>query len=209
MLVSEIELTHLIVIDGLDGSGKSTQALLLADSLAKKRRTVLLRRHPTDDCSFGRQARKFLQSSGKNAQFCAAFFYMCDVLRSVAVYSWRKLDYIIFVRYLMGTAYLPHSIYKIAYRFFALVVPKSNLMFFLDVKPSEAYSRSVLRGEPLEMFETTEKLEKVRKKALTLAREDNWIIINANTTIEKIQREVWQRVLQEVKDAELETYTIT
>ena len=194
-----------IVFDGLDGSGKSTQAVLLANFLAKKGRIVLLRRHPTDDCLFGRRARRFLLNSGKNAQFCASFFYMCDVLRSVALFSRRKTDYTIFVRYLMGTAYLPHSLYKMAYRFFSSIVPKSNLMFFLDLLPLEAYNRSISRGEPLEMFETTEKLEKVRKKALTLAQEDNWIIIKANATIEKVQREVWQNVLQKTNEFEIDT----
>ena len=55
------------------------------------------------------------------------------------------------------------------------------------------------------MFETTEKLEKVRKKALTLAQEDNWIIIKANATIEEVRREVWQNVLQKTNEFETDT----
>jgi len=37
------------------------------------------------------------------------------------------------------------------------------------------------------MFETPEKLEKVRKKALTLALENRWIVINANRSIKEVQ----------------------
>ncbi len=124
---------------------------------------------------------------------------MCDVLRSIAVYSGGKFDFIIFVRYLMGTAYLPTTLHRIGYHFFSLIVPKSNLMFFLDVSPSEAYRRSILRGKPLEMFETIEKLEKIRKKALALALEDNWIIINTDKPIEEAQSRIRQFILQELK----------
>lgn len=187
---------HYIIIDGLDGSGKSTQAELLTDFLVKKGKTVFLRIHPTDDCFLGRRARRFLLCSGKSAHFCAAFFYMCDVLRSIAVYSWRKFDSIIFVRYLMGTAYLPYPLSRIGYGFFSLIVPKSNLMFFLDVSPSEGYRRNLLRGKPLEMFETIGKLEKIRRKALAFALEDNWIIINSDREIEEVQREIQQRIPQ-------------
>jgi dTMP kinase len=187
---------YYVIIDGLDGSGKSTQAKLLTDFLVKKGKSVFLRIHPTDDCFFGRRARRFLLGSGKSAHFCSAIFYMCDVLRSVALHSWREFHYIIFVRYLMGTAYLPHPVDRMGYRFFSLIVPKSNLMFFLDVSPSVAYRRNLLRGEPLEMFETVDELERIRKKALALAIEDNWIIVDSDKSIEEIQREIQQRMPQ-------------
>jgi dTMP kinase len=66
---------------------------------------------------------------------------MLDVIRSILLYSWRKYDYVIFVRYLMGTAYLLSPLHRIAYYFFASIVPTSNFMFFLDVNPEEAYTR--------------------------------------------------------------------
>ena len=115
---------------------------------------------------------------------------MIDVIRSILLYSWRRYDYVVFVRYLMGTAYLPSPLYRIAYPFFASIVPTSNLMFFLDVKPEEAYRRIRKTRKRLEMFESMEELERTRRKALLLASMGNWIIINANKPKKDIEKEI-------------------
>ena len=159
----------LVVIDGLDASGKSTQALRLEKSLRKHAKTAFLRIHPSNDNFFGTEARHFLYQRGKGAHFASAIFYMFDVVRSIMLFSWQKYDYVIFVRYLMGTAYLPSPIHRIAYQFFASVVPKSDYMFFLDVSPEEADKRIRQTRNETEMFETLEELKKTRRKALALA----------------------------------------
>jgi dTMP kinase len=179
-----------IVIDGLDASGKSTQAFRLYSFLKSSGKTVYLRFHPSNDNFFGIKAKQFLYSKGKSAHFAAAFFYMVDVIRSILLYSWRKFDYTIFVRYLMGTAYLPSPLHTIAYHFFASIVPKSNFMFFLDVTPEEAYKRIQHGREKREMFESLEELERIRRKALYLALIDKWKIINADKPAKEIEKEI-------------------
>ncbi len=176
-----------MIIDGLDGSGKSTQALQLEEFLRKHGKTVYLRLHPAVDNGFGIRAKQFLYSKGKNAHFAAALFYMTDVIRSVLLYSWRRYDVTIFVRYLMGTAYLPEPIDRIAYHFFASIVPTSEFMFFLDTAPSEANRRLQETRERLEMFENLEGLKQTRRKAISLAIADKWTIINANEQVEQVQ----------------------
>jgi dTMP kinase len=136
--------------------------------------------HPESDNLFGRKARVFLLSEGKNAHFASALFYMIDVIRSILLYSWRRVDFLIFVRYLMGTAYLPSPFHVVAYNFFALLVPKSKYMFFLDVNPEVATARIVKNRVSIEMFENLKALRKVRAKALELTRFDEWIIIDSN-----------------------------
>ncbi len=180
----------LIVIDGLDASGKSTQALRLSSFLRRQGRTVFLRFHPSDDNYFGVRAKQFLYLEGKGAHFAAAFFYMVDVVRSILLYSWRSYDYIVFVRYLMGTAYLPSPLHRIAYHFFALIVPTSHLMFFLDVKPEEAYRRIQGTRKRLEMFESLAELKQIRHKALSLAIIGNWTIMDADKPIAEVEAEI-------------------
>ena len=171
---------NLIVIDGLDGSGKSTQAQLMLKFLEKRGKTVCLRVHPEEDNFFGVRARQFLYSRGKSAHFASALFYMIDVIRSITLYSWRNVDYVVFVRYLMGTAYLPSPLHKVAYHFFAFVVPKSDMMIFLDVSAEEAASRITQSRAEKEMFEDIDALNKIRAKALALALFDKWIIVNSD-----------------------------
>jgi len=180
----------LIVIDGLDASGKSTQALRLKKSLRKHAKTAFLRIHPSNDNFFGTEARHFLYQRGKGAHFASAIFYMFDVVRSIMLFSWQKYDYVIFVRYLMGTAYLPSPSHRIAYQFFASVVPKSDYMFFLDVSPEEAEKRIRQTRNATEMFESLEELKKTRNKALTLALIDKWTIIDAEQPISEVEKDI-------------------
>ena len=179
-----------IVIDGLDASGKSTQALRLLRFLNDKGKTVRLRVHPSDDNFLGKKAKKFLYSKGKSAHFASSIFYMADVIRSILIYAWQKYDYIIFVRYLMGTAYLPSPLHRIAYHFFALFVPEPDAMFFLDAAPEEAYRRIRQNRKRHEMFESVPELKKIRVKGLFLAQIGHWIIINADKSADEVEVEI-------------------
>lgn len=179
-----------IVIDGLDASGKSTQALRLYYFLRDQGKTVFLRSHPSDDNFFGVKAKRSLYARGKGAHFAASLFYMLDVIRSVLLYSWRRYDYMIFVRYLMGTAYLPSPLHRFAYHLFASIVPTSDFMFFLDTSPEEAYRRIQEMRDRREMFESMEELKRTRCKALSLALMGNWIIVNGNKPIDDVEKEI-------------------
>jgi len=180
----------LVIIDGLDASGKSTQALKLYSFFTNHGKTVFVRFHPSNDNFFGVKAKGFLYLKGKSAHFAAAFFYMLDVIRSILLYSWRRYDYVIFVRYLMGTAYLPSPLHRIGYCFFASIVPTSNLMFFLDVNPEEAYRRIQQERDKREMFESLVELKRIRRKALSLALIDKWTVIDGNKPVNNVEKEI-------------------
>jgi dTMP kinase len=186
----------LVVIDGLDASGKTTQALRLRSFMIGQQKTVCLRFHPSTDNAFGTKAKQFLYCKGKNAHFAAALFYMVDVIRSVLIYSRRGYDYVIFVRYLMGTAYLPSPLERIAYRFFSILVPTSDFMFFLDVAPGEALRRLQARREKLEMFETVGELERIRRKAIFLTSLGGWKIIKAEGSAKEVHEAIRRSVEQ-------------
>ena len=162
---------RLIIIDGLDATGKDTHAQLIKKKYEENGKKVIVRSHPSSDNFFGINAKKALLGKGRVYRVLASFFYMMDVLRSVKKYFGAKnYDTLIIVRYLMGTAYLPLPLAKIAYTFFANFVPTSRYMFFLDASPKELLKR-VKKRKNVEMFETLDELVKVRTKALALANE--------------------------------------
>lgn len=179
-----------IVIDGLDASGKTTQALKLYNRFKNDGKTLCLRFHPSNDNFLGVNAKRFLYSKGKGAHLASAILYMLDVVRSILLYSWRRYEYIIFVRYLMGTAYLPSPFHMIAYHFFASSVPKSDFMFFLDVTPQEANKRIKEARQALEMFESLEELTRVRARALPLVSTGGWTVLDGNKPPEEVEREI-------------------
>lgn len=179
-----------IVIDGLDASGKSTQALHLCRLLRKEGKTVHLRVHPADDNFFGVHAKRFLYSRGWGAHLAAAILYTLDVTRSILLSPWRRCDHVVFVRCQMGAAYLPSPLHRSAYHLFASIAPKSDLMFFLDVDPEEAHGRILEGRERREMFESLEELRRTRRKALAPASGGRWVIIDANKSEDDVATEI-------------------
>ncbi len=172
---------RLIIIDGLDGVGKDTQARLIKNRYEKLGEKVKIRSHPESDNFFGKKAKKALLGKGKLNKLKAAVFYMMDVLFSIRKYYRKKnYDTLIMVRYLIGTAYLPERFAKISYNFFVNFVPTSEYMFFLDASPDILIKRIENRKEK-EMFENIEEFENVRKKALFLVRK--WNIIDISGSI--------------------------
>ena len=172
----------LIIIDGLDGVGKDTQARLIKKRYEKLGKKVIVRSHPESDNFFGKKAKKALLGKGKINKLKASIFYMMDVLSSIRKYYRSKgFDILIMVRYLVGTAYLPKRFAIIAYKFFENFVPISEYMFFLDAPPEVLLKRVENRKEK-EMFENLEEFENVRKKALHLVRK--WNIIDISGSIE-------------------------
>jgi dTMP kinase len=166
-----------LVIDGLDGSGKDTQAFRLRDYLAAKGEHVVVRIHPSQDNAFGRISKKALMKGGKVQRIVATLFYGLDVVRSILMYCHGD-GTVIFVRYTMACAYLPHQLIKPVYAIVNTVLPKSDEMFFLDVTPQEALRRVKARGEAEEMFETLPHMEKARARAMLIA--GNWKIVDGN-----------------------------
>jgi dTMP kinase len=144
----------LMVLDGVDGAGKSTQAKKLCHWLRENGRTFCLRIHPSEDNFFGVKARELLLRESISTYVAASLFYMLDVLRSVLLCSWRRVEYVVFVRYLMGTAYLPSPLHRIAYHIFVRFLPTSDLMFFLKVGAREAHRRMERERRRRERFET-------------------------------------------------------
>lgn len=184
-----------IVLDGLDASGKSTQAGRLKRFLTRRGSSVYVRIHPSDDSWVGIRTRKFLLGEGRSAHFASAMFYIADILRSIIRCPWWIYDYVIFVRYLMGTAYLPPPLHRIAYQFFAAFLPRPRFKFYLDVDADEAHRRIVESREKREMFESLLQLMKIGGRALSLARIFRWTIIDANRPEDEVERNIVSEIL--------------
>lgn len=186
------------VVDGMDGSGKSSVGDIIDKKLTADGRKVLLITHPNDSCRSGRLAAKYLKKHGKGAMILSTLFYIFNVLHSLRVKrkTKKEFDDFIFVRYNMAVAYLPKSLNKIGYKVISVVLPMPDVKIFVDIDPKIAMSRILSRGEELEMFETEEKLTKTREKMLALT--DQWIIIDNSGSYEQtVESTLW--VLSETK----------
>ena len=113
-----------IVVDGLDGSGKNTVASWIREHYEDQGGRVVVRVHPSERWA-GRMARKALQSKGLLMYLISTMFFVLDVLLSVTRLrrDLRENDVVIFVRYMMATAYLPRRYARAGYHLFSKVLP--------------------------------------------------------------------------------------
>lgn len=172
------------VVDGMDGSGKTTSSDLIRAHLEGHGRKVLEITHPNESTLFGRRAARYLCISGKLAKAMSTIYYILDVLSSLRKKRrfGRDYDDVIFVRYIMAVAYLPESACPRAYRFIAKILPMPDVKIFVDVDADTAMERIIGRGEQLEVFETVDELNKTRRKMMALT--DGWYIIDNTGTRE-------------------------
>jgi dTMP kinase len=165
-----------IVVDGLDGCGKDTHAERIRIYLEAKGEHVTVISHPSRRL-FGRLSKRALEGSGPVARSFATLFFTADVLVSVSRLKRQSEGTVIFVRYLLGTAYLPERLAPTGYKLFRKVLPFPDIALFIDIDPQVAKRRISLRGHRHEMFETEEKLLSVRRVAKSLVA-DEWVTID-------------------------------
>ncbi len=171
-----------IVVDGIDGSGKSTLARWMEEYYREKGERVLVRVHPSERV-IGRLARRSLQERGAMMRLVATVFFIGDVLISVAALrrDRRRCGTLIYVRYLMTTAYLPEALMPAGYEFFAKVLPVPERLLLVDVEPLTALKRITERDHRVEMFEDLDSLRRTRDKVLRLVRPP-WRVVDNNAS---------------------------
>jgi dTMP kinase len=168
-----------IVVEGLDGSGKSTVAGWIKEYYEGRGERVMVQIHPSERLA-GRIARRCLQSKGLHMYALSAVFYIIDVLTSVALLrKWgREYDDIVFVRYAMGAAYLPKRFAKKGYEVITRSLPLPERLLLVDVAPETALTRMAKRDDKEEMFENLGELVKVRDKVLMMS--SGWRVLDNN-----------------------------
>jgi len=178
------------VVDGMDGSGKSSIADTLCSCLSSNGRKVIVLTHPNTDTFIGRLERKALTIEGKPALIVTIGLYIADVLSSLSKLKrlQRIYDDVVFVRYTGAVAYLPESICPIAYRTISNILPKPDVRLFVDVDAETAMRRIRSRGDDVEVFETVERLESTRSKLRTILAD--WEVIDNTGTIEESRLKV-------------------
>lgn len=172
-----------IVVDGLDGCGKDTHAERIRRLLEEEGGRTTVISHPSGRL-FGRLSKHFLEGSGPVARTFATVFFTADVLVSVAWLKRKGQGTVIFVRYLLGTAYLPEVLAPHGYQFFRKLLPFPDLALFIDIEPEVARRRIASRGHKPEMFETLQKLAAVRAVVKSLVASE-WVTIDNSIDGEK------------------------
>ena len=189
-----------IAFEGLDGSGSSTQSRLLAEKLEANGHAVILTKEPTNDSPIGKLIREVLQHKWECSPEGLQLLFSADRaehLKNKIEPGLNNGQIVITDRYFFSTiAYGSLAVndmewLKALSKHFR--VPDITFLFKLD--PDECMKRIAGRGNEVELFEKSEKLEKIWKTYEKLSEEyPNFYIIDANKSIEEISEEIWNIV---------------
>ncbi|RLG14749.1 MAG: dTMP kinase [Candidatus Nanohalarchaeota archaeon] len=157
-----------IVIEGMDGSGKTTQAKLLIDFLKNHKFKVYHNIEPSQS-PIGKHIQQMIKSTASRPETTALAFALDRMLSydQNLKYAKEKYDYIIADRsYLSSLAYQPlqgcrYDWIKELNRY----VEKPDIVFLLDIPPEEFTKR---RGKTKVIFENEDFQRKLRHSYLSL-----------------------------------------
>ncbi len=197
-------LGKLIVFDGLDGSGLTTQANLLVKKINKfqKKRAFLLK-EPTSGL-IGGLIRGWLSHDWRSSPECLQLLFAADrayQLEKEITPLLRKgkivvLDRYVFSSIAFGGIDLDKRWLKEINKNFLL----PDLTFFLKVSPKICLKRIKENRYEIKLFEKENILEKVWKHFETLSREfQNIFVINGEREIEEISKEIFEIFSKNIK----------
>ncbi|MGZ7096817.1 MAG: dTMP kinase [Methanobacterium sp.] len=177
-----------ICLEGIDGSGKSTQVLLLEKWLEEYGFEVKRVFEPTD-LPVGKLIRKMLkdpEATADNFQKTLALLFAADrmILMNEIANAEEENKVVISDRsYFSSIAYQneAHWLYEIN-----KYVKIPDIVILLDVDVETA----LVRCEGKDSFENKNFLENIRDKYLGLAQKNDFYVLNANNGINKVHEDI-------------------
>jgi dTMP kinase len=193
-----------IALEGIDGSGKSTQVKLLAERLSNAGHKVYATCEPTDG-PVGTLARSILKGALKADERVIAGLFMADRLDHLlnetnGLVKKMSDGYTVVTDRYYFSSYAYHGTHidmdwVIAANKMSAQIMRPHVNIFIDVPPEVAMQRINANRTTTELYETLENLTNVRAKYLEafekLKQEERIVFIDGNAAPEKIADDIW------------------
>lgn len=193
-----------IVFEGIDGSGKTTQARLLANRLEENGASVVMTAEPTE-LPTGKALREALGGKVKKSECEMAVLFVEDrIAHNIdPVGGIEELlesgAWVICDRYYYSTlAYQGQSTDYEWVKSMNLRCPqirKPDLCIYVDLLPEQSLERISKGRETVEIYENIETLSKVREQFLSVIRDlgetDNICIVDGYRGVDEISEDIY------------------
>lgn len=191
----------LIVIEGSDKAGKSTQTQMLSDQLRKDGLKIATMAFPDYSTNVGKEIKAFLHGEKE---------YPIEVRHMLlSANRWEKKaeiekmlkenDAVILNRY-----YQSNLVYGVAsglklewLQSLDADLPKEDVVVVLDVNPEVSINRMQSKGDVFEMDD--EMMGKASKLYREFASKYGWILINGDRNKEDVHKEIMQIIATKIK----------
>lgn len=188
-----------VVLEGLDGSGQSTQTKFLADFLKEKGYKVLETKEPTIKSSAGKLIRKVLNKKKKLSPNKLQELFAQDRkwhLRNLIIPALKNGKIVISDRYFFSSFSYGRaeglSLKKLIKLNEKFLLP--DLVFFLDVKPKVCLGRIKKRGIEKTLFEKQESFKKAYQNYKRIFKEFKNLtkiyFISGQKSIKKVSEDI-------------------
>jgi len=202
-----------IVLEGIDGSGKSTQTKILSDKLEALGHKTYITFEPTDNF-IGSIIRDILQKKRKADQNTIAALFVADRLHHLQNNSngiLKMLDegFIVISDRYYFSSYAYHGIHipmewVIEANSLAARLLRPDLNIFIDIAPEISMKRLQNNRVSADIFENSETQIKVRAKYFEafekLKNEENICVIDGNRNVNDIAEDILFQTLSLLND---------
>jgi len=209
----------IIVIEGIDGSGKQTQAKLLARRLESEGKTVKLLNFPNYESSSSALVKMYLNGElGERAEnvspYAAGSFYAVDRCATMAQVTILQYDYVICDRYsssnlihqsvkLKGAEWEEYVRFMDDYEHEKLEIPRADKVILLDMPPRVTERLILERSKKFEGRDIHERdreyMRKCAEGARVCADKLGWSVIDCVENgelldIDSIHNLIWEEI---------------
>ena len=190
----------LITLEGIDKAGKDTQAKRLGRRLIEAGYTVKNITFPDYSTPLGKEIKRFLEGEFDLRPEVRQLLYVANRWeREGDIEEWLERGvFVIADRYIpSGLAYgLANELDLNWMLQLEEGLPKANFVIVIDISVDESCKREAGR----DIYERNKSfLNAVRSCYLKLANRYGWVVVNGETNIDDLSKEIWKRVVSRME----------